>query len=124
MKTLINDIKDNEFKGYDPLLLTQIVRGRIFTYLDIFMTNSSKESDEFIIRLVDLIYDFIDFSIQYFIVFKNNLHLVEILDRYPDIFLVDEKMSVLACYYEIIICLKRIFGRDERVNSFYKVKYK
>ncbi len=86
------------------------------------MTFSSKESDEFIISLVELIYDFLDFSVQFLTYFKNNLHLVEHLDRYPDLFMIDEKMSVLACYYEIIISLKRIFGRDERVNSFFKVK--
>jgi hypothetical protein len=122
LKTLINNIKDNEFRGYEPLLMTQLVRGRIFTFLDIFMTNNSKDNDEFIVSLVELIYDFIDFSVQFLTYFKNNLHLVEHLDRYPDLFMIDEKMSVLACYYEIIISLKRIFGRDERVNSFFKVR--
>jgi len=122
LKTLINNIKDNEFRGYEPLLMTQLVRGRIFTFLDIFMTNNSKDNDEFIVSLVELIYDFIDFSVQFLTYFKNNLHLVEHLDRYPDLFMIDEKMSVLACYYEIIISLKRIFGRDERLNSFFKVR--
>ena len=85
------------------------------------MTTNSKESDEFIERLVELIYDFIDLAIQYYNFLKKNIHLTDILDKNTDLALIDWKMSVLACYFEINLCLKRIFGRDERVNSFYKV---
>jgi hypothetical protein len=85
------------------------------------MTNSSKDSSEFIHKLVALIYDFLDFSIAFFSFFLENIHLTDIFDKNSDLYLIDEKISVLACYYEIILTLKRIFGRDERVNTFFKV---
>lgn len=121
IKDTIQEITNNEFKGYEPLTITQLVRGKIFTFLDIFMTNSSKESDEYVFRVVDLIYDFLDMAIEFLHFFKENIHLTDLLDKNPDLFLIDEKAAVLACYYEIILTLRRIFGRDERVNYFYKV---
>ena len=120
IRNIINQLKANNFSGFDPLLITQLIRGKLFTYLDIFMTNSSKEND-YVKSVVDLIYDFLDFSIQFFVYFKDNLHLVDLYDKNTDLSLIDEKIAVIACYHEIILCLKRIFGRDERINSFYKV---
>ena len=72
-------------------------------------------------QVIDLLYEFLDFTIEYLIFFKKHVYLLEYMDKNPDLFLVDEKCAVMACYYEILFTLKRIFGRDDRVNSFYKV---
>ena len=85
------------------------------------MTISHKEPSKTISNIVELIYDFIDLSIKYLEFFKENFKGIDYLDKFPDLILIDDKCAVLACYYEIIISLKRIFGRDERVNNFYKV---
>ena len=75
-------------------------------------------------QVVDLFYDFLDFTVEYLIYFKKHVYILEYLDKHPDLYLIDEKCSFMACYYEIFYTLKRIFGRDERVNSFFKVNKK
>ena len=121
IKETIRILKENDFNGFNPLQITQIIRGKIFTYIDIFMTNSNNESNEYIERILILLYDFIDLAVQYYIFLRNNIHFIDFVDKNYDLALIDERMSVLACYLEINLFLKRIFGRDERVNSFFKV---
>lgn len=72
-------------------------------------------------QVVDLIYEFLDFTVEYLVYFKKHLYLLEYLEKNPELYLIDEKCAFMSCYYEILFTLKRIFGRDERVNSFYKV---
>jgi hypothetical protein len=122
VKNIISELKDKNFTGFDPLQITQLVRGKIFTYLDFFMTYNHKEPSKTIPNIVELIYDFLDMSIKYFEFFRDNIKAIEYLDRFPDLYLIDERCAVLACYNEIVLTLKRIFGRDERINAFFKVK--
>jgi|LauGreDrversion4_2_1035121.scaffolds.fasta_scaffold1229856_2 hypothetical protein len=72
-------------------------------------------------QIIDLLYEFLDFSIEYLNFYKKNAYLLEYLEKYPELYLIDEKCAFMAAYYEILFTLKRIFGRDERVNAFYKV---
>ena len=117
--------RDKKFNGFDPIEITQLVRGRIFTFLDIFMTHIYDSQQVNVTscmnQVVDLIYEFLDFTVEYLVYFKKHLYLLEYLEKNPELYLIDEKCAFMSCYYEILFTLKRIFGRDERVNSFYKV---
>ncbi len=72
-------------------------------------------------QIIDLLYEFLDFSIEYLTFYKKNSYILEFLEKYPESYLIDEKCAFMASSYEILFTLKRIFGRDERVNAFYKV---
>lgn len=114
------------FTGFDPFEITQNLRGTIFLKVDILMTNSydAKSLQSSILNVVDILYDYLDFSIEYLEFFKKNLYYQELLEKCQDLFLVDEKAAVIASLFEIFINLKRIFGRDERINNaFFKVNF-
>lgn len=122
---MLFNYREKKFSGFDPLEITQNIRGKIFTYIDIFMTNNYDSKQVHITNTVnlvlDLLYEFLDFSIEFLTFYKKNIYILEFLDKHPDLYLVDEKCAFMASSYEILFTLKRIFGRDERVNSFYKV---
>ncbi len=122
-KNLLNEEKENNFGTFmNSIDVTQIIRGRIFTFIDVYMTTTLNSNPNVgVPQIVYMLYDFLDLSINYLRYVKNNLYITEVIERYPDIFLVDLKSSIVACYPEIFITLKRIFGRDERVSAFYKV---
>ena len=81
IKETIRILKENDFNGFNPLQITQIIRGKIFTYIDIFMTNSNNESNEYIERILILLYDFIDLAVQYYIFLRNNIHFIDFVDK-------------------------------------------
>jgi hypothetical protein len=123
IRNLIIEIKNKHFAEMDALQVTQVIRGRIFTMLEVFMTYSHKEPSKVIPSLVETLYDFLDLAVKYLEFFKENFKYADYLDKFPDLYLIDEKCAVISCYFEIMLTLRRIFGRDERVNNFYKVNF-
>lgn len=131
----IDDVK--EIEGYlqsfsetqfhpmmDAVEITQILRGKIFTMIDTFMTTpySSKEQITAIPAIMNLIFQFINFSVEFFKIYKENLFVVNnFLIKHKDLYLIHNKCAVLAGLYDIITSLKRIFGEDPRVGEFYKI---
>jgi len=106
----------------DPLEITQLLRGKIYTFIDILLTTSIPNVNNSVLNeIMEMVYDFLDLAIIFLNFYKNKMFLLDYLDKYPDIFLVDENCAVLACLYEVIHTVRRIFGFDERVNFFYKV---
>ena len=67
IKLLITNYRDKNFKDFDPIEVTQLIRGRIFTFIDIFMTNNYDSKNVNITlcinQIVDLLYEFLDFKI-------------------------------------------------------------
>jgi hypothetical protein len=108
----------------DAYLITQILRGRMFFKLDYFMTNpfNNQNAKEYVPEIINVMYDYLDFAKGYFKLYKEQLFLTEINKKFPDLFLVEKSCAISASFYEILISLKRIFGKDDRVNYFYKVK--
>jgi hypothetical protein len=104
-----------------PYEVTQVIRGKIFFNVDIFMTIGYNNNSQYISQTVDMIYDYLDMSICYLNHLKNNIHSSEILEKYPEFYMLNNEFALIACLYEISLTWKRIFGKDERVNAFYKV---
>jgi len=86
-------------------------------------TNIPNVNSSNVSEVVELLYDYIDLSIIYLNYYNYNIGILEYLDKYPDLYFIDERSAVLAGLYEVMHTLRRIFGFDERVNFFYKVKY-
>jgi hypothetical protein len=107
----------------DAYYLSQILRGRMFFKLDYFMTNpfNNQNAKEYVPEIVNVIYDYLDFAKGYFKLYKEQLFLTEINKKFTDLFLVDKSCAISASYYEVLHSLRRIFGKDDRVNYFYKV---
>lgn len=130
----INTLKENninpESADYlsffnNALDITQNLRGKAFFKLDYFMTNpfNNHNCKEMVSQVVEIIYDFLDLIVYYLKFYKENIQYSEILKKYPDLFLADKLCAMVASIYEIIFTLQRIFGKDERVNYFYRVKF-
>ena len=107
----------------NSLDITQNLRGKAFFKLDYFMTNpfNNHNVKEMVGEVVDIIYDYLEIILMYFKFYKDNIRYTEIIRKYPDLFLKDKMCATMSSLYEIMITLKRIFGRDERVNYFFKV---
>jgi ubiquitin carboxyl-terminal hydrolase 9/24 len=108
----------------DAVEITQTLRGKIFTMIDTFMTTpySSKEQITAIPAIMNLIFQFINFSVEFFKMYKENLFFVNnFLIKHKDLYLIHNKCAILAGLYDIITTLKRILGEDPRVSEFYKI---
>jgi len=72
-------------------------------------------------NVYELLFDYIEFSVDYLKFFKENQHLIDIAYRNNnnEIFLLDSKCAILLSYYEVFLSLKRILGYDERVAKYY-----
>jgi len=109
----------------DPIEVTQQLRGEVFTYIDILMTNTivteEKTVENVIEEIVDLLFSFLDFSLNYLTYYKTNVELIKYLNKNQDIYLVDQTCAVLASLNEVLFTVKRIFAFDERVGMFYRV---
>lgn len=125
-----NEIEENKIfektfldQFNDASSITQMLRGKLFFKLDYYMTNpfNNHNLNEIVPEVVDSLYDYIDFSKGYFKLFREQIFITEINRKFPDIFLFEKSCALSASYYEILFSLKRIFGKDERVNYFYKV---
>jgi hypothetical protein len=125
IKNLIKEIIETNFQCLkSPMQITQVIRGRLFTNIDVFMTNPYNNQNQAVVipQVVELLYDYLDMAVLYLQYFKDKLYLSEYLEKYPDLYLYDNDFALLACVYEIVQTLKRIFGKDERVSvTFYKV---
>lgn len=140
IKTLIRIIIETNFTCLtDPLEITQILRGKIFTWIDIFMTcpfnketlskdkkvnddNEKLNSLKFAVpEIFILLHDFIDLFILYLNFIKENLYISEIIEKYPELYLSDNKCALFSCFGEFILTIKRIFGKDERTNNFFRL---
>lgn len=121
-----NEEKNNSVRFIldNALDITQILRGKAFFQLDFFMTNpfNNYNVKEMVGELVDIIYEYLDIIYSYLVFYKENIKYTEINKKFPDLFLVDKNCAIISSLYEVLFTLKRIFGRDERVNYFYKVK--
>ena len=126
LKELFRDNNHNNILAHfqDASSVTQTLRGKIFYKLDYYMTNpfNNHNTKEIVSELVDVMYDYLDLSKEYFMLFKDQIFLTEINKKFPDLFLTEKSCAITASYYEMLTTLKRIFGKDERVNYFYKVK--
>ena len=122
IKNWIKKIVDTNFECFESANeATQILRGKIFTYLDIFMTtNYSQKSSKIIPLIVSLLYDFIDLVVAYFEYYIKNAYLYDALVKYPDLYLVSTKCAIVSAIPEIVFSLKRIFGCDNRISDFYR----
>ena len=108
----------------DALYFTQLFRGKIFTYMDIFMTTTynSKDQTDAIPHIHNLLCEYINMSVEYFNYYKENLYIVNTyLIKHKDLFLIDPKCAVLASINEVVLTLKRILGEDPRVSEYYKL---
>ena len=125
-KNLVKETKEKKYVNLkDATEITQIIRGKLFYKLDFFMTNpfNNLNHKEMICDIIELIYDYLDLIIIYLNYFKENIFYTEINRKYTELFLVDKNCAFMASIYEILFTLRRIFGKDERVNFFYKVFY-
>ena len=72
-------IRQKKFNNFYPSDINQIIRGKIFYHIDCFMSynyaNLTKTSPA-IILVYELLYDFIEFVIDYLKFFKENQYLV------------------------------------------------
>jgi hypothetical protein len=109
----------------NALDITQNLRGKAFFKLDNFMSNpfNNHNAKEMVSEVVDIIYDYLEIIVCYLKFYKENIQYTEVLRKIPDLFLGDKISSIVASLYEILFTLKRIFGRDERVNYFYRVNF-
>jgi ubiquitin C-terminal hydrolase len=140
IKSLIRLIIETNFTCLtDPLEISQILRGKIFTWIDIFMTcpfnlessskgknvnedNEQLNSLKFAVpEILQLLYDFIELFVLYLNFVKENLYISEIIEKYPDLYLIDNKCALFSCYREFLLTIKRIFGKDERTNNFFRL---
>jgi hypothetical protein len=127
LTALRNNIKEIILSNFSclqtPMQITQMIRGRIFTLIDIFMTNPYNSTSHSVVvpEIVDMLYDYLDMAILYLKYFQEHLYLTEYLEKYSDLYLYDNTFALMACLYEVMLTLRRIFGKDERVNAFYKV---
>jgi len=114
---------DNLYLFSNALDITQNLRGKAFFKVDYFMTNpfNNQNSKEMVTETIEILYDYLDIVVYYLKIYKDNIQYTEILRKFPDLFLADIICSIVASLYEILFTLKRIFGRDERVNYIYKV---
>ena len=113
-----SEIENNINFSYQKILdffedansVTQILRGKIFFKLDYFMTNpfNNQNPKEYVPEIVEVIYDYMDFSKGYFKIFKDFIFLTEINKKFPDLFLVEKSCAINASYYEVLKNLKRI----------------
>ena len=125
-KNLIKEIINSNFSCLtSPFEITQVLRGKLFTNIDILMTNqyTTNNFNNPINMIVDILYDTLDLIVTYLKFLKENLNLTEILEKYSDFYLINNNFAIVASLNEIMITLKRIFGKDERVSSFYKVLF-
>jgi len=103
--------------------ITQNLRGKTFYKINYFMTNPF--IDHRIIKcvsnVVEIIYNYLEIIVYYLKIYKENIKYTQILVEHPKLFLVDKMCSMIASLHEILITLKRIFGRDNRINYFFKV---
>lgn len=108
----------------NALDITQYLRGKALFKLDYFMTNpfNNQNVKEMSSEVVEIIYNYLEIIVCYLLFYKENIQYTEILRKFPDLFLADKVCSIIASFFEILLTLKRIFGSDERVNYFYKVK--
>lgn len=121
IKSLIEKLRQSKFLCFDAMETTQILRGKIYTYLDIFMTtNYGNLTEKIVPQVVDLLYDYLDLVVDWLEFYKENFHLSELLIKNPDLFLIDAKSAVMSCTSEICHSLKRIFGGDYRVSEFFR----
>lgn len=109
----------------NALDITQNLRGKAFFKLDFFMTNpfNNHNSKEIASEVVEIIYDYLEVIVCYLRFYKDNFQYAEVLRKFLDLFLADKICAIVASLYEMLFTLKRIFGRDERVNYFYRVKF-
>ena len=109
----------------NALDITQNLRGKAFFKLDYFMTNpfNNHNSKEMGAEVVEIIYDYLEIIVSYLQFYKENFQYTEMLRKFPDLFLADKICAIIASLYEMLTTLKRIFGRDERVNYFYRVNH-
>lgn len=101
---------------------TQLLRGKLYTFIDIFMTTkyTNDIQKEIIPLIMNLLYKYIDFVIAFMKFYIENAYIYDILVKYPDLYLADVKCSIVASYPEIISTLLKIFGKDNRVNDFFR----
>ncbi len=109
----------------NALDITQNLRGKAFFKLDYFMSNpfNNHNSKEMVSEVVEIIYDYLEIIVFYLRFYKENIQYTEILRKLPDLFLADKICAIIASLYEMLFTLKRIFGKDDRVNYFYRVNY-
>jgi len=127
IKNLIQEIKNKKFENLeDPLQITQILRGKIFTFIDIFMTcNLTKsnqdisETENIVIMIVGLLIDYLHLALEFLEYCKNNLKYSEVIEKYNDVFLIDKTSAIMASYFEFVLTITRIFGLDQRTSVFY-----
>ena len=120
MIELIEQIKRSKFTSLtSPGEVTQIIRGKIFTNIDVFMTNLS--SNQFVKEIVEVLYSFIDLMVEFLVFVKEEIKYSDFLSKNSDYYLVDFKCALFACCYELVITMKRIFGGERRLNEFYKL---
>ncbi len=84
-------------------------------------TNIPNVNTQMVGEILEMIYEYLDFSIVYFNYYKNNMWVLEYLEKNPELFLIDEKCAVVASLFEVMHTLKRVCGFDERINFFFKV---
>lgn len=129
IKEWIKKIIDSNFECFDTAYqVTQILRGKIFTYIDIFMTSNNNSignfsisnNPKFIPIIVDILYDYIDLIICYYNYYIKHAYLHDALSKYPDLYLINKKCAIIAAFPEVNMTLRRILGQDNRVNEFYR----
>ena len=122
IKQLINFYKTNLNQLDDPYQITQDLRGKIYFFIDMFMTaNLNNSIAEKLSALInDVLYDFIDLFIAFLNFYKENANLTEIIIKNPDLFLVDTKIALMSALSEMVNTSRRIFGVEPRLNEFYR----
>lgn len=123
---LLKQTNENNFKNLNNAVeVTQVLRGIIFTNLDIFMTIplTSSASQSTVISMAENLYRFLDLSITYLKFYKEHLFLLDLFLKHRNLYLCDTKIAIIASLYEIIITIRRIFARDDRTNRFYEVNF-
>lgn len=78
MRKIINDMTVNDFKGYDCIQITQILRGKLFIYVDCLLSDNYDwmKEDEFR-QIIDFIIDYMKMTIKYIKMFKTKTDKVQ-----------------------------------------------
>lgn len=78
MRKIINDMTVNDFKGYDCIQITQILRGKLFIYVDCLLSDNYDwmKEDEFR-QIIDFIIDYMKMTIKYIKIFKTKTDKVQ-----------------------------------------------
>lgn len=127
LKDLLKLITESSLNNFNNAVqATQILRGFIFTNIDICLTKSlpTNSAKSIVLDIADSLYNYLDLSVEYFKFFKNNLFLLDLFVKNENLYLYDTKIAIIASLQEFVITLKRIFARDERTNKFYEVNIK